>query len=122
MQQKIAQYEAQEIIGKAEEQVIKDFLVEKTVEEAKFLALNIIRREEFVVLYALKKEKWGHLILAASENLNLDLRELVPLLSPLIKGKGGGSPSLVEMAGEKTEDLELALDKAYEYVKKKLKD
>ncbi len=122
MQQKIAQYEAQEIIGKAEEQVIKDFLVEKTVEEAKFLALNIIRREEFVVLYALKKEKRGHLILAASENLNLDLRELVPLLSPLIKGKGGGSPSLVEMAGEKTEDLELALDKAYEYVKKKLKD
>jgi alanyl-tRNA synthetase len=121
MQQKIAQYESQEIIGKAKEQIIKDILVEKTVEEAKFLALNIIRRDEFVVLYALKREKTGHLILAASENLNLDLRELVPLLSPLIKGKGGGSPSLVEMSGEETENLKLALEKAYEFVKKKLR-
>jgi len=121
MQQKIAQYEAQEIIGKAKEQIIKEILVEKTVEEAKFLALNIIRRGEFVVLYALKREKTGHLVLAASENLNLDLRELVPLLSLLIKGKGGGSPSLVETAGEETENLELALEKAYEFVKKKLK-
>lgn len=121
MQEKIAQYEAQEIIGKAKEKVIKNILVEKTVEEAKFLALNIIRRDEFVVLYALKREKTGHLVLAASENLNLDLRELVPLLSPLIKGKGGGSPSLVEIAGEETENLKLALEKAYEFVKKKLK-
>lgn len=121
IQQRIAQYEAQEIIGKAEEQIIKDILKERTVEEAKFLALNIIRRDEFVVLYALKREKTGHLILAASENLNLDLRELVPLLSPLIKGKGGGSSSLVEMAGEETENLKLALEKAYEFVKQKLK-
>ncbi len=122
MQQKIALYEAQEIINKTKEKIIKDILVEKTVEEAKFLALSIIRRGELVVLYALKREERGHLILAASENLSLDLRELVPLLSPLIKGKGGGSPSLVEMAGEEVENLEPALDKAYEFVKQKLKN
>jgi alanyl-tRNA synthetase len=121
MQQKIARYEAQEIIGKAKEKVIKDILIDRTIEEAKFLALNIIRRDELVVLYALKREKRGHLILAAAENLNLDLRELVPLLSPLIKGKGGGSPSLVEMASEETENLEQALEKAYEFVKQKLR-
>ncbi|NIM89719.1 MAG: hypothetical protein GTO17_02090 [Candidatus Aminicenantes bacterium] len=121
MQQKIALYEAQEIISKAKEQIIRDILVDKTLEEAKFLALSIIRSGELVVLYALKKEERGYLILAASENLNLDLRELVPLLSPLIKGKGGGSPSLVEMAGEEAENLEQALDKAYEFVKQKLK-
>jgi len=121
MQEKIARYEAQEIIGKAKERIIKDVLIERTVEEARFLALNIIRRDEFVVLYALKREKSGHLILAASENLNLDMRELVPLLSPLIRGKGGGSPSLVEISGEEAENLKIALDKAYEFVKQKLK-
>jgi len=121
MQQKMAVYEAQEIIGKSKERIIKDILIEKTLEEARFLALNIIRREEFVVLYGLKRKKSGHLILAASENLNLDMRELVPLLSPLIKGKGGGSSSLVEMAGEETENLKLALEKANDFVKKKLK-
>jgi alanyl-tRNA synthetase len=117
----MAVYEAQEIIGKSKERIIKDILTERTLEEARFLALNIIRREEFVVLYGLKREKSGHLILAASENLNLDMRELVPLLSPLIKGKGGGSSSLVEMAGEETENLKLALEKANDFVKKKLK-
>jgi alanyl-tRNA synthetase len=121
MQQKMAVYEAQEIIGKSKEKIIKDILTERTLEEVKFLALNIIRREEFVVLYGLKREKSVHLILAVSENLDLDMRELVPLLSPLIKGKGGGSSSLVEMAGEETENLKLALEKAYDFVKKKLK-
>jgi alanyl-tRNA synthetase len=121
MQQKMAVYEAQEIIGKSKEKIIKDILTERTLEEVKFLALNIIRREEFVVLYGLKRKKSVHLILAVSENLDLDMRELVPLLSPLIKGKGGGSSSLVEMAGEETENLKLALEKAYDFVKKKLK-
>jgi len=121
MQEKIAQFEAQEIINKTKEKIIKEILAEKTPEEVKFLALNIIKRGEFVVLYALKGEKIGHFILAASENLNLDMRELVPLITPLTKGKGGGSPSLVEIAGEETENLKLALNKAYEFVKQKLK-
>jgi alanyl-tRNA synthetase len=120
LQQKIAQYEAQEIIDKAKEKIIKEILAERTPEEAKFLALNIIHRGDFVVLYALKREKRGHFVLAAAENLNLDMRELVPLISPLIKGKGGGSSSLVEIAGAETENLMLALNKAYELVKEKL--
>jgi len=120
MQEKTAQFEAQEIIGKTKEKIIKEIWTEKTPEEAKFLALNIARRGDFVVLYALKREKSGHFILAASENLNLDMRELVPLITPLIKGKGGGSPYLVEIAGEETENIKLALNKAYEFVKQKL--
>jgi len=120
MQQKLTQYEAQEIIQGAEEKIIKDVFVGKTPEEARFLALSIIRRGEYVVLYALKKEQGGHFILASSESLNLDMRELVPLVSPLVKGKGGGSPSLVEIAAEEKENLESALDKAYQFIKKKL--
>jgi len=120
MQEKMSQYEAQEIIQNTKEKIIKDILAERTPEEARFLALNIIRRGDYVVLYALKMEKRGHLILASSENLNLDMRELVPLVSPLIKGKGGGSPSLIEIAGEEKENLELALNKAWLFVKEKL--
>lgn len=120
MQEKIAQYEAQEIIQKAKERIIKEVFTDKTPEEVRFLALNIIRKGDFIVLFGLKGERRGHLVLACSESLNIDMRELVPLVSSLIKGRGGGSSSLVEIAGEAHENLELALTKAYEYIREKL--
>lgn len=120
MQEKIAQYEAQEIIQETKEKIIKELFVDKTPEEVRFLVLNIIRKGDFVVLFGLKGEERGHLILACSENINIDMREIVPLVSPLIKGKGGGRSSLVEIAGEEIENLEQALERAFEFIKKKM--
>lgn len=120
LQEKIAQYEAQEIIQEEKEKIIKEVFVDKTPEEARFLVLNIIRKGDFVVLFGLKGEERGHLILACSDSINIDLREIVPIVSPLIKGKGGGRPSLVEVAGEEKENLEQALEKAFEFIKKKM--
>lgn len=120
LQEKIAQYEAQEIIQEEKEKIIKEVFVDKTPEEARFLVLNIIRKGDFVVLFGLKGEERGHLILACSDSINIDLREIVPIVSPLIKGKGGGRPSLVEVAGEEKENLEKALEKAFEFIKKKM--
>jgi alanyl-tRNA synthetase len=118
--ERIAQYEAQEIIQDAKENIIKEVFVDKTPEDVRFLVLSIIRKGDFVVLFGLKGEERGHLILACSDSINIDLREIVPLVSPLIKGKGGGRPSLVEVAGEKKENLEQALEKAFEFIKKKM--
>ena len=120
MQEKIAQYEAQEIIQETKEKIIKELFVDKTPEEVRFLVLNIIRKGDFVVLFGLKGEERGHLILACSENINIDMREIVPLVSPLIKGKGGGRSSLVEIAGEEIVNLEQALERAFEFIKKKM--
>ncbi|NIO49545.1 MAG: hypothetical protein GTN73_08965 [Candidatus Aminicenantes bacterium] len=120
MQEKLARYEAQEIIQEAKGKVIKRVFVEKTLEEVRFLVLSIIRKGDFVVLFGLKGKERGHLILARSENLDIDMREAVPLVSPLIKGKGGGRPSLVEVAGEEKENLEQALERAFEFIKKKM--
>ena len=120
MQEKIAQYEAQKIIQEAKEKIIKELFVDKTPEEVRFLVLNIIRKGDFVVLFGLKGEERGHLILACSENINIDMREIVPLVSPLIKGKGGGRSSLVEIAGEEIVNLEQALERAFEFIKKKM--
>jgi alanyl-tRNA synthetase len=57
-----------------------------------------------------------HLALACSEGLGLDMRELIPLISPMIDGRGGGRPTLVELAGTKPENLEAALNKAAETI------
>lgn len=116
MQERVSQYEAQEIIRNTEGRIIKDVFTGRTPDEVRCLALNIIKKGDFIVLYALREGERGHLVFACSENLNCDMRELVPLVSPLIKGKGGGNPSLVQIGAEEAENLELALDKAYEYV------
>jgi alanyl-tRNA synthetase len=120
IQEKIVQYEAQEMIQKAKGKIIKQLYTNRTAEEMKFLALNIIRRGEFVVLLGLKREGRGHLVLASSEKLGLDMRELLPLVFSLIKGKGGGQPSLVEFAGEAGENVDAALAGAYERISEKL--
>ncbi len=120
LQEKMTRYLAQEFIGEAKGNIIKQIFTDKKAEEAKYLALNIINKGDFVVLFGIKGEERGHLVLACSQSLNIDMREIVPAVSSLIKGKGGGSPSLVEVAGEGVENLELALSKAEEYVKQKM--
>jgi alanyl-tRNA synthetase len=118
LEEEVVRYEALEIVRQAKEKIIRKIFQDKTTEQMKFLALNIIRQGDFVVLFGLKEEERGHLVFARSENIQVDLRELLPLVSPLIKGKGGGQPSLVEVAAESAEDLEAALDKAEEQIRK----
>ena len=79
---------------------------------------NEIRKGDYVVLFGLELENRAHMILARSENIDVDMRDLFPLVSPLIKGKGGGRSSLVEIAGEEKQNLKSALDKAYDHIKK----
>lgn len=119
MREKMAQYEAQEMIQKVKGRIIKQVFAEKTREEARFLALSIIRSGDYVVLFGLKGKERGHLILACSEKLNLDMRDVIPVVSPLINGKGGGSPSLVELVGEDAENIPQALEEARQFIEKK---
>lgn len=118
MRERAAQYEAKEIVQKAEGKVIKEVFTDKTHEEVRFLAINIIRNQDFIVLFGLKGKERGHLVLACAEGLNIDMRELVPLVSPLINGKGGGNPSLVELVGENVDNIAVALDKAQQFIEK----
>jgi alanyl-tRNA synthetase len=120
MEEKIIQYEAAEIMEKADGKLIKKIFSDRTPDEIRLLALTIIRKEEHVALLGLKGGERVHVFLACSENLGLDMREVVPEVSSLIQGRGGGRPSLVEISGEKQDSLELALDKAYQHISEKL--
>jgi len=120
IQEKISQYQAQEMIQQTTGQLIKEIFTDKTPEEVRSLALNIMKKGEFIILFGLKREERGHLVLACSESLKLDMREIVPIVSPLIEGKGGGRSSMVEISGMEIRNIELALNKASEYIEKKL--
>ncbi len=120
LQQKNLEYEAQDIIQKAEGRIIKAIFTEKSRDEVRMLTLNIIRAAQFVVVHGIRDEKGAHVVLARSEAIDLDLRELVPELSSILEGKGGGSESLVEVAGREKDQLEQAVEKAVELIETKI--
>jgi alanyl-tRNA synthetase len=115
-----ARYEAIEMVKSVEGRIIKKIFTEKTPEELRFLALNIIKSGEFVVLFGLKLQDRAQLVLASEEGLSIDMRDLVDDLSLLIDGKGGGRPSLVEIMGKNPDKLNDALDRAAELLKDKI--
>jgi alanyl-tRNA synthetase len=120
LQEQLAVYEAREIIPRATGSIIKAIWTNKTPEEGKLLALNIIRAGELAVLFGIRGEENDRLIFASSEKLSLDMRELLPVVFSRAGGKGGGSPTLVEVVMEKKTDLEEILAAALEHVNKKL--
>jgi len=120
LQEQTAQMEAQEIITTEDERIILRLFTEKTAPEMRLLALNLIRHPGIAVVFGITVENNAHVILARSEDLDYDLRELVPDISSEIDGKGGGRPSLVEMAGSNPTGLKSALDRAHRTLSAKL--
>ncbi len=112
LEERLAAFEAQEIVRGAAGRLIAAVLADRTPEEARFLALNIIRGGEFAVIYGAAGEVQGHLILARSDSLPADLRQLVPVVAAVVPVKGGGGPSLVELVTPDKDKLGAAVEAA----------
>lgn len=120
MLEALVQNEAAAIVRKAEGNVVLQIYEDRSHEEIRLLTLAAIREGDFICLFGLRDHERAFVFLACSENFDLDMRELVPVVSPLIEGKGGGRPSLVEISGTKRENLEIALDAAARHIREKL--
>ena len=112
LEERVAAFEAGEMARGAGGKVIQAVFEDRSPEEARLLALNIIRQGEFVVLFAAPGEGRSHIILAASEGPSFDVRTLVPVIGGILKARGGGSPSLVELVTEDAGRVSAALDAA----------
>lgn len=112
LEERVAAFEAGQMAKEAKGKVIREVFEDRSPEEARFLALNIIRQGEFVVLFAAPGEGRSHIILAASEALGLDARTLIPAIAGVLEARGGGSPSLVELVTTETGKVAAALDAA----------
>jgi alanyl-tRNA synthetase len=112
LEERLASFDAQEIIRGVSGWIISGVLADRTPEEARFLALNIIRSGEFAVLYGAAGESQGHLIFARSDSLGTDLRELIPIVGALVPVKGGGGPSLLELVTPEKDKLGPAVEAA----------
>jgi len=111
-EERLAGFESADYIAKAQGRIIVAVLEEKSPEAARAMALSIVRQGAFAVCFGARSVTRSHLLLARSESLTADLRTLVPVLAPLVNGKGGGGPSLVEIAGDREADLAAAVARA----------
>ena len=116
-EERAAALEARDLAGRARGPIIAGVFPDRSPEAVRALALNLIRMGTYIVLLACRTEARSHLVLARSESLDVDLRTLVPVLGPMVQGKGGGSPALVQIAGERGVDLDAALLWAEEFVR-----
>jgi len=120
LQSKLVEFEARDMAGRAAGPVIQEILKERTPEEAKLLALSLIKQGRFVVLFGASGRERDHVIMARSEELAVDLREVGQAVASLVEGKGGGGPSLVEIVTEQRGRLEAALELALKKTQERL--
>jgi len=121
LEERLALYEAQEVIRSAEGMIIQSVFEDRSSEEAKLLALNIIKKGRFVVLYGVKEEERSRIILACAESLGFDMRTAAPAVTSVLAAKGGGGPTLVELVSPEKERLAEALAAASRFIRENLK-
>ena len=120
LQSKLVDYEAKDLAGRATGPIIQDISKERTPEEAKLLALSLVKQGCFVVLFGASGPERDHIILARSDSLAIDLREVGRPVSSLVAGRGGGGPSLMEIVVDQRGKLEAALDLAARLIRERL--
>jgi alanyl-tRNA synthetase len=112
VEEKAAGYEAKELAAAAEGRIVTGIFTGRSPEAVRALALALVRQGEFAAVFAVRSESRSHIVLARSESLDVDLRRLVGIIAPLLNGKGGGGPSLVEIAGDLGADLAVVVETA----------
>jgi alanyl-tRNA synthetase len=79
---------------------------------------TITKKDNFVVhIFDGKK-----LVSMASENVEIDLREIAPELGKILGGSGGGRPKMTQCGGPNKNKIKEALELAKELTKKKLEE
>ncbi len=121
IEERLAAFEAAEIVRDASERasgaLSPGVFEDKTPEETRFLALNIIKKGEFAVAYGAAGESQGHLIVARSEAIKTDLRRLAPVIGAMVPVKGGGGPSLIELVTVEKSRLRDIVDAAASWLR-----
>jgi alanyl-tRNA synthetase len=117
LRSRLIEQEARDLVRDSHDPIILEQFKERTAQDVRQLALEVIQNPGRVVLFGLQSGERAHMVMARSEDMALDLRELIPVVSPVLNARGGGRPSLVELAGDRPEALTEALNAARQNLK-----
>ncbi|HYK74351.1 MAG TPA: DHHA1 domain-containing protein [Pseudoneobacillus sp.] len=104
LKQSLLQYEAKEMIveySKNNNHIISKVLNNRTIKELQSLARMITNQlENVVVMLVSKNEKQLQVVMARGASINLNMKNILVELLPLINGRGGGNDTLAQGGGE----------------------
>ncbi len=95
-----AEREAAELGALPGDGVLVRVFEDRSSEAVKSLALHFVRGGGRAAMFASRSAERLHLVLARADAIAFDLRPLVATVAPLVAGRGGGGPSLVEIAAD----------------------
>jgi alanyl-tRNA synthetase len=91
--------------------IVKQLFEDEEMEFLKLLAQALLSQGDCVALLGSGGAQ-ASLLLAQSDNLQGDLRQILPACCQLIEGKGGGTRTLVQAGGKNASQVQQALDLA----------
>ena len=114
---KVSGVEVEELINSAEVISGIKIVTGKSTSEAASVAGAITREDNFVAhIFDGKK-----LVSMASENVEIDLRNIAPEIGKILGGSGGGKPKMTQCGGPNKDKVDDALEKAKQLTIKVLK-
>ncbi len=117
LRSRLIQQEARDLVRESRDPVIFEQFQERPAQDLRQLALEVIQSPGRVVLFGMRAGERAHVVLARSEDVAFDVRELIPVIASLLNAKGGGRPSLVELVGDRPDSLAEALEAARQNLK-----
>ena len=120
--EKLVDYEARDLIQSSPEVLLILAFEDREPDEVRRLAAAVVNSKDRgrAVVFGLKNPGRVYLFLGCAQNLGLNMRDLVDVVSPLIEGRGGGPPSLVQIGGAKVQGLDSAVSAASSHIRLKL--
>jgi len=88
MEESLAIFEAKEMLAGNQSKIISGLFQDKSQDEIKFLALQLVHRAEVIAVLAGLTADSFQLVIAAADSLKTDVRQVVPVLQAEIKLKG----------------------------------
>lgn len=114
--EKLLDFEAAELAGGAAGSpgMVVRAWNDRSAEEVRRLAQHIVQRPGLVALFGVAAGDKAHLIFARSADQSADMNALLKAVSPMVGGRGGGTPSLAQGGGPLVDALQAALQAATE--------
>ncbi len=122
--EELLRYKSKELIDESiiykDKKIIIKLFSYNNFNEIRNIATNLIENNDIIVVFGLLNNEKCQLIMACSDNININMKEVFDSVIHIIDGNGGGSTKIVQGGGNKIDSLEECLECGLEIIKNKL--
>ncbi|MTI70512.1 MAG: metal-dependent hydrolase [Firmicutes bacterium] len=85
--------------------------------DLRYIASNIVNKRNVVILFGVRNQNKCQILLAQSDDLNIDIEKIFNSMIKIINGSGGGNSKIIQGGGTKIDNLEYCLKTGLNLIK-----